>query len=233
MNPCDTSSAAAASAGTRGLKKTTGLLITSRALIGRPPRSRRASARRTISVRHPPDHAPEAKDPIGSPRRPSDQGPRSVRPAPFDRRHRQFGIAALITTGCLGLALWAAGQGGPWQTLLFATLALAQLGVALTTRSDRIPFWRMTPAGNPFLYYAVAASLAATVAAIYLPGLSDLLGSEPLSALELGLAAAVAAVPAVVIELVELARARRTDLPVRPDRPGRAAPARSGHGAAS
>jgi Ca2+-transporting ATPase len=69
----------------------------------------------------------------------------------------------------------------------------------------------MHPGGNPFLYYAVAASLAATAAGIYLPGLSDLLGSQPLSALELGVAVAVAAVPAVVIELVELARAHRHD----------------------
>ncbi|GAA2537128.1 hypothetical protein GCM10010210_03600 [Pseudonocardia hydrocarbonoxydans] len=118
------------------------------------------------------------------------------------------GVALLITAGCLGLALWSAGRGGPWQTLLFATLALTQLGVALTTRSDRTPFWRMSPAGNPFLFAAVATSLAATVAGVHLPGLSDLLGTEPLGPLEWGLAVAVAVVPAVVIETVELVRAR-------------------------
>jgi P-type Ca2+ transporter type 2C len=117
-------------------------------------------------------------------------------------------VAALITTGCLGLATWAASQGRPWQTLLFATLAFTQLGVALTTRSDRIPFWRMSPAGNPFLFAAVATSLAATLAGIYLPGLSDLLGTRPLSAGELGLALGVAVVPALLIELAELRRAR-------------------------
>jgi P-type Ca2+ transporter type 2C len=115
-------------------------------------------------------------------------------------------VAVTITIGCLGLAAWAAGQGRPWQTLLFTTLALAQLGVALTTRSDRIPFWRMSPGGNPFLFAAVAASLAATLAGVYLPGLSDLLGTRPLSGAELGLSVLVAAVPALLIELVELRR---------------------------
>jgi Ca2+-transporting ATPase len=114
--------------------------------------------------------------------------------------------------------VWAAEQGRPWQTILFTTLALTQRGVALTTRSDRIPFWRMSPAGNPFLFGAVAASIAATIAGVYLPGLSDLLGTEPLSGLELGLSLAVAAVPALLIELVELAAARRHQQ-VRPTTP--------------
>ena len=125
-------------------------------------------------------------------------------------------VAGLITTGCLGLATWAASQGRPWQTLLFASLALTQLGVALTTRSDRVPFWRMSPAGNPFLFAAVATSLAATLAGIYLPGLSDLLGTRPLTAGELGLALAVAAVPALLIELAELHRAQPEAGPAPP-----------------
>ncbi len=137
--------------------------------------------------------------------------PRPPREGLLDRRGALdvLGVATLITMGSLGLAVWAAGRDRPWQTLLFATLALTQLGVALTTRSDRIPFWRMSPRGNPFLFLAVATSLAATLAAIYLPGLSTLLGTHPLTPVELGLAAAVAVVPAVTIELVELRRARR------------------------
>ena len=117
-----------------------------------------------------------------------------------------LGIAALMTTGSLGLTLWAHATGRPWQSLLFATLAFSQLGVALTTRSDRVPFWRMPPSGNRFLFVAVASSVAATTAGLYLPGLSDLLGTQPLTALELALALGVAVVPAVLIELLELLR---------------------------
>jgi Ca2+-transporting ATPase len=117
-----------------------------------------------------------------------------------------LGIAALMTTGSLGLALWGQATGRPWQSLLFVTLAFSQLGVALTTRSDRVPFWRMPPSGNRFLFVAIASSLVATVAGVYLPGLSDLLGTRPLSVLEVALAVGVAAVPAVLIELLELRR---------------------------
>ncbi|MHA6794228.1 cation-translocating P-type ATPase [Pseudonocardia bannensis] len=119
-------------------------------------------------------------------------------------------VGSVIAAACLGLSGWAATQGMPWQTLLFATLALAQLGVALTTRSDSRPLWRTSPAGNPFLYGAVSLSLAGLLAAIYAPGLSDLLGTAPLSGAELGLAAAVAAVPALLIEAAKVARGRRS-----------------------
>jgi Ca2+-transporting ATPase len=134
--------------------------------------------------------------------------PRSPSEGVLDRRGvlDVLWVAGLMTVSCLGLAAWSAARGGPWQTVLFTTLALSQLGVALTTRSDRIPFWRMSPAGNPFLFAAVAASLVATLAAVYLPGLSDLLGLHPLPLAELGLVAVVAVIPAILIELVESAR---------------------------
>ncbi|MEK6439083.1 cation-translocating P-type ATPase [Pseudonocardia sp. T1-2H] len=118
-------------------------------------------------------------------------------------------LAATITTCCLGVAVAASFAGWNWQTMLFTTLALAQLGVALTTRSDRTPFWRLSPATNPFLFLAVAASLVATLSALYLPGLSDLLGTTPLGASELAVSVGVAAVPAVVVEVAEVIRGRQ------------------------
>jgi P-type Ca2+ transporter type 2C len=119
-------------------------------------------------------------------------------------------LGTTVATSCLALALWAGAQGRPWQTMLFATLALAQLGIALTTRSDRCAVWRMSPAGNPFLYAAVSLSAIGLLAAIYLPGLDDLLGTTPLSPSELGLALAVGVLPAALIETTKAVhRARR------------------------
>ncbi len=112
-------------------------------------------------------------------------------------------LGTTVAASCLALALWAAAQDRPWQTMLFATLALAQLGIALTTRSDRCAVWRMSPAGNPFLYAAVALSAAGLFAAIYLPGLRDLFATTPLGPGELGLAVAAGAVPAVLIEITK------------------------------
>jgi Ca2+-transporting ATPase len=52
----------------------------------------------------------------------------------------------------------------------------------------------------------VAVNLLLLVAAVYLPGLSDLLGTEPLTAAELGVAAAVALVPAALLAAAQRAR---------------------------
>lgn len=46
----------------------------------------------------------------------------------------------------------------------------------------------------------MATSLASTLAAVHLPGLSDLLGLDPLPAADLALVAAVAVVPAMLVE---------------------------------
>jgi Ca2+-transporting ATPase len=118
-------------------------------------------------------------------------------------------LGSVVAFGCLGLAVWASTHDRPWQTMLFATLVSAQLGIAITTRSDRIGVWRMPPTGNPFLYVAVGLSLAATLAAIYAPGLRELLHNVPLTVGELGLAFGVGALPSIVVELAKAIRGRR------------------------
>ena len=129
-------------------------------------------------------------------------------------------LGTTVAASCLALALWAATQGRPWQTMLFATLALAQLGIAITTRSDRCAVWQMSPAGNPFLYTAVGLSAAGLLAAIYLPGLRDLLGTTPLQASELGLSLAVGALPALLIEIAKAVQGARLPTPGPGTSPG-------------
>jgi Ca2+-transporting ATPase len=119
-------------------------------------------------------------------------------------------LGGLLTICCLGLAIAADGAGMSWQTMIFATLTLGQLGIALVTRSSWRPVWRMSPAGNPFLYWAVAASAALLAAAIYLPVLSELLGTVPLTVSELGSAVAVGAIPGLLVEFIKLGRRRRS-----------------------
>ncbi|WP_238012295.1 cation-transporting P-type ATPase [Dactylosporangium sp. AC04546] len=105
-------------------------------------------------------------------------------------------IGALITATVLGTALWTAHAGGPWQTVLFVTLGLAQLGVALALRV------RAGRARNRSLDAAVALSLLLQVAAVWLPPLRDLLGTEPLTLVQLGACALAAAVPGAITALV-------------------------------
>ena len=99
-------------------------------------------------------------------------------------------------------------SGAPWQSSLFVTLALAQLAIALSTRSSIEPMWRQRWSGNPMLLLAVALSAALTVAALYVAPLAELLHTDPLQASELGLAALAAVVPALVYELLKAGRRR-------------------------
>ena len=117
-------------------------------------------------------------------------------------------LAAAIAASCLLLACWLAANGRPWQTPLFCTLALGQLGVALTTRSALRPVWRTPPTGNPFLYLAVAGSVLAVAAAIWFPPLAALLGTVPPAAADLGWAVVAATIPAIVVELMKARRRR-------------------------
>ena len=119
-------------------------------------------------------------------------------------------LAAAIAASCLLLACWLAALHRPWQTPLFGTLAIGQLGVALTTRSALRPVWRTPPTGNPFLYVAVAGSLLAVVAAIWFPPLAALLGTVPPTGADIGWALVAGTVPAVVVELMKARRRRAT-----------------------
>ncbi|MET7402417.1 cation-transporting P-type ATPase [Dactylosporangium sp. NPDC005572] len=104
-------------------------------------------------------------------------------------------IGALITVTVLGAALWTEHTGGPWRTVLFVTLGLAQLGIALALRV------RAGRARNRSLDAAVALSLLLQVAAVWVAPLRDLLGTEPLTVVQLAACALVAAVPGAVTAL--------------------------------
>ncbi|MET7426305.1 cation-translocating P-type ATPase [Dactylosporangium sp. NPDC005555] len=100
--------------------------------------------------------------------------------------------AALITATALAAALWTSHTGGPWQSVLFVVLGLAQLGVALALRA------RGTGHRNWSLDAAVALSLALQLGAVWLAPLRSLLGTEPLTLPQIAGCAAVAALPGLV-----------------------------------
>jgi Ca2+-transporting ATPase len=105
--------------------------------------------------------------------------------------------AALIATVSLGAGVVAHQLGRPWQSMVFVVLGLAQLGVALAVRAPR----RRGGPGNRALPVAVAVSAALQLAGVLLPPLRELLGTEPLSMLDLLGAAAVATLPGLGLVL--------------------------------
>ena len=100
-------------------------------------------------------------------------------------------LAAALSAVTLGVGAVALDRGLPWQSMVFVTLGLCQLGLALAVRPPG-PRWR-----NPGLLGAVALSALAQVAAVALPPLRALLGTEPLTVPQLAACVMAAAVPAL------------------------------------
>ena len=109
-----------------------------------------------------------------------------------------------VTVVCLAVAGFSRAVGGPWQTQLFLTLTVAQLGLALALRPAGA--WSRRPGGARWLPVAVAVNLALLAAAVLLPGLSDLLGTERPDLLETVAAVGPALVPAALVVLVRRLR---------------------------
>jgi len=103
---------------------------------------------------------------------------------------RVLATGAVITVLALGVGVWGAHTGRPWQTLLFATLGFAQLGVALAVRARPAPGAR----ANRSLYAAVSSSVVLQVAAVTVPALRDLLGTDPIGVTGLAVGVLVGAV---------------------------------------
>ncbi|GAA1626736.1 cation-translocating P-type ATPase [Catellatospora bangladeshensis] len=105
-------------------------------------------------------------------------------------------IGALLTAATLATGVYAHTAGWPWQSMVFVVLGLAQLGIALASRATRPPGTRWANAG---LLAAVALSAAAQLAAVAVPGLRTLLGTQPLSGSQLVFCAVVAVLPGALV----------------------------------
>ena len=122
----------------------------------------------------------------------------------------RMGITIGVVALGLGYYSWSIGHSN-WQTMLFTTLAFAQIWQALGIRSNHDPIWRLSPLSNRPLMALVATVIVLQVAAIYLPWLNTFLGTQPLGALDLFISIAVGALILLVTELEKLGERRRTN----------------------
>ena len=86
-------------------------------------------------------------------------------------------VFALIV---ITLMLYAARQDAPWPTMVFTTLCLAQMGHALSARSD-LPLFQVAPFSNPWLLWAVLLTSGLQMLLLYVPALASFFGTTPLS----------------------------------------------------
>ncbi len=108
----------------------------------------------------------------------------------------------------LALGIWGHATGRPWQTMVFTSLALLQLGHALGVRSELDSLRALGLGSNRPLLAAVIGTLALQLLVVYWAPLQNLLTAEPLSALEL-LIVLVASTGVLIAVEVEKAVRRR------------------------
>ncbi|WP_405960119.1 cation-translocating P-type ATPase [Streptomyces sp. NBC_00024] len=97
---------------------------------------------------------------------------------------RMLFLGVVVTAGSLTAGLVARSLDLPWQSVLFLSLLVAQLGVVLGLRD------RLLTRANLFLPAAVAASAGLAAAALYVPFLRSVLSTVALGWTEIALAAA-------------------------------------------
>ena len=119
-----------------------------------------------------------------------------------------MGLVSLL----VGWIAWSAGNPA-WQTLVFTTLTLSQMGHVLAIRSDRdslftIGFWSNKP-----LLGAVLLTFLLQMAVTYVPFLQEVFKTRALSPLELTIALALSTVVFWGVELEKWWIRRRGDHP--------------------
>jgi len=106
-------------------------------------------------------------------------------------------VGTVISTVTLGVALWGHADGRPWQSMAFFALGATQLAVGLASRA------RPGTRANPLLPAAIAGALALQLAGLYLAPLRDLLGTQPLTGLELLVVAVLSALGYPTLKIVQ------------------------------
>ena len=117
-------------------------------------------------------------------------------------------VGLLMGGVALAAQAWGVRTGAHWQSMTFTVLALSQLGHALAVRSERESLFAQGVWSNPALALAVVATVALQLATLYVPALSRLFKTAPLTTRELIVCLALSSVVFVAVE-IEKAMLRR------------------------
>ncbi len=109
-------------------------------------------------------------------------------------------VGLLMAGVTLAVQAIAIGQGWPWQTMVFTTLALLQLGNALAVRSETDLFVRLGVRSNLPLTAAVIGTVAVQLALVYVPVLQPVFETESLTATQLAVVLVTSTLGFVAVE---------------------------------
>jgi Ca2+-transporting ATPase len=115
-------------------------------------------------------------------------------------------IGVLLGAVSLLVGLWAFNYNHlfAWQTMVFTTLTMSQMGNALATRSESQTLWEIGILTNKSLLGAVLLTFVLQMAVIYVPFLQGIFNTSALSLLELAISLGAGVIVLVVIDGVKL-----------------------------
>jgi Ca2+-transporting ATPase len=116
-----------------------------------------------------------------------------------------MGLVSLV----IGYAFWLQDPDGPWQTIVFTTLTLSQMGNALAIRSNRESIFKIGFFTNRLMVIAIGTTFFLQMLILYFPPLQRVFKTEPLTALELTVCLLASAVVLVILEVYKFVRRHR------------------------
>lgn len=146
--------------------------------------------------------------------------PDTMRRKPYPPNENIFGRGLVVSILWIGIlmgltsllaGIWAflTQRYASWQTMVFTTLTLAQMGNVLAIRSHHYTLRQIGLLSNKPLLGAVLLTLALQLAVIYLPFLQSVFNTVPLSIQELGVSFAFSIVVFLSVEFVKWFRYQR------------------------
>jgi Ca2+-transporting ATPase len=140
---------------------------------------------------------------------PAERG--TMRRPPYHPRENIFGrrmgrdiiwIGLLMGLVSLLMGFWAWSTGNPtWQTMVFTTLTLSQMGNALAIRSDRESLFSIGLLSNKPLLGAVLLTFVLQLAVVYVPFLQEIFKTVSLSPADLAISLVLSTVVFWGVEL--------------------------------
>ncbi|MDP2862449.1 MAG: cation-translocating P-type ATPase [Desulfobacterales bacterium] len=123
-------------------------------------------------------------------------------------------VGLLMAGVVLGLQAGAIHHGDThWQTMVFTTLCLLQLGHVLAIRSERMSIFKQGLLSNKPLLASVLLTLLLQMATIYIPALNPVFKTEPLTTGELFLVFGLSSLVFVAVEIEKFFKRLRTRMP--------------------
>ncbi|MDX1415908.1 MAG: cation-translocating P-type ATPase C-terminal domain-containing protein, partial [Candidatus Promineifilaceae bacterium] len=108
-------------------------------------------------------------------------------------------LMGLISLG-VGYVYWLDDPNGVWQTMVFTTLVLAQMGNAMAIRSNTESSFKIGLFSNRIMVWAIVITFILQLMLIYVPLLQRFFRTKPLSPPDLAIALVISLVVFIAVE---------------------------------